>query len=418
VLELVGGEPRRMSDALRSNLGVVSRQLSQFAERVRVEAALRASELRLQLVIEHLSEGVVLAALDGRIVHWNPAALVLHGLTEDDDWRHTLAGLRTRFAFETLDRTPVPVEDWPLSRVFRGEVLHNHELRIHRIDCAWSRVFRFGGSLVTQPDGSQLAVVSFADVTERVQATDELQQLNSELEARVTERTAELEAANRELEAFSYSVAHDLRSPLRAVSAFAEVLVDDHATALVPEAQRLLGLVRNSVQRMGQLIDDLLRFSHLGRRALVRGRIDMTALVRSVADELLQDNQGRVQIQIAELPPSDGDPALVRQIWVNLLSNALKYSRMRDPAVIEIGFEPGVVAPIYFVRDNGIGFPMSFANMLFGVFHRLHTDTEFEGTGVGLAIVHRIVTRHGGQVWAVGAVDHGATFCFTLQGGA
>jgi signal transduction histidine kinase len=416
VLELVGGDPRVASETLRSSLDAVSLQLAQFAERVRAEDALRESELRLLSVIENLSEGVILFTLDGRIVHWNPAAIALHDLTPDDEWRHSLSALGDRFAFESLEGEPVVVHDRPLRRAFRGELLRNHEVRISRTDREWSRVFSYGSALVRQPDGEQLAVLNVTDVTERVRATAALHELNGELERRVVERTAELEAANRELEAFSYSVSHDLRTPLRAVNGFAQILIEDFSEQLAPEGKRLLGVVRDGAQRMGQLIDDLLTFSRLGRQPVNRRAIDMTALVRSVVAELAVGYPG-AEVQIDELPPSDADPALVRQIWVNLVSNALKYSQMRDPAVIQIGSEAGVAAPIYFVRDNGIGFAMTFADMLFKVFQRLHSQDQFEGTGVGLAIVDRIATRHGGRVWGVGAVDHGATFCFTLHRG-
>ena len=414
VFEVSGGEPRSASDALTASLGAVSLQLSQFAERVRAEDALRESELQLLSVIENLSEGVVLCKLDGRILHWNPAALALYGLTPEDEWRHSFATLRERVAFETLDGAPVAEHDRPLIRVFRGEQLHDYEVRLRRTDRSFTRVLSYGCSLVAQPDGTQLAIMNVADITERVRATAELHDLNAELERRVVARTAELQAANRDLEAFSYSVSHDLRTPLRAVNGFAQILLEDFGSELPAEGRRLLGVVSTSAYRMGQLIDDLLTFSRLGRQPVNRSRIDMAALARSVAAEL-SPPYGRAHVRIAELPPCDGDPALVRQIWVNLLANALKYSRMRDPAEIEIGFEVGTTGPLYFVRDNGIGFAMSFAHMLFGVFQRLHGQHEFEGTGVGLAIVHRIVDRHRGRVWALGAVDHGATFCFTLQ---
>ena len=367
-------------------------------------------------VIERLSEGVILYRPDGHVLHWNPAAIALHGLTATDDWRLSLDALTARFAFETLDGARVVEADRPLRRVFRGELLRDLELRILRTDRPWARVFRYGSAVVSAADGGPLVVLHMTDVTERVQATAALHRLNAELERRVAERTAALEAANRELDAFSYSVSHDLRAPARAVGGFAQILVEDFGDVLPEEGRRLVGVVQRAAQRMGELIDDLLEFSRLGRQPVHRRAIDMTALVRGVVAEL-SPAYPTAALRVAELPGCEADPGLVRQIWVNLIANALKYSRMRTPAQIEIAHEPGAAGPIYRVRDNGIGFPMSFAHMLFGVFQRLHPAEQFEGTGVGLAIVHRIVDRHGGRVWGEGVVDGGATFRFTLAGG-
>jgi len=234
----------------------------------------------------------------------------------------------------------------------------------------------------------------------------------AELEARVRSRTAELEAANRELDSFSYSVSHDLRAPLRAVDGYARMLEEDYAGRLDDEGRRLLGVVREASRRMGQLIDDLLAFSKLGRQEPLRQRLDMTALASEVTEELRRDAPATVGMSV--LPPAHADAALLKQVWVNLIGNALKYSGKREGARIEIGGREEQAENVYWVRDNGVGFDMRYADKLFGVFQRLHSAAEFEGTGVGLATVRRIVTRHGGRIWAEGAVDRGATFYFTL----
>ncbi|HEY8521105.1 MAG TPA: ATP-binding protein [Gammaproteobacteria bacterium] len=250
-------------------------------------------------------------------------------------------------------------------------------------------------------------------VLERTQ--EELKTLNAELEHRVAARTAQLEAANKELESFSYSVSHDLRAPLRAVGGFAELLWEDHAADLNAEAQRKLGVIRSEAARMGALIDDLLAFSRLGRKSLQPAELDMAALVDNVFARLRTEAGGeRVELRVGRLPQAYGDRALLEQVWVNLLSNAIKFSSKKEQPVVEVGAISEEHEHVYYVRDNGAGFDPRYKAKLFGVFQRLHDGSEFPGTGVGLALVQRIVLRHGGRVWADGKPDEGATFYFTL----
>jgi signal transduction histidine kinase len=240
-------------------------------------------------------------------------------------------------------------------------------------------------------------------------------QLYADLEKRVEERTAELADLNRELEAFSYSVSHDLRAPLRSIDNFAQVLEEDHGEALGAEGRRCVGVVRKSAASMRKLIDDLLEFSRSGKKSIEPSLVDMGSLAREVLAELTRlESHGPVESRIGELPPAVGDQALLRQVLANLLSNALKYTRGRNPAVVEVGGRRDGLETVYFVRDNGAGFDMEHAGRLFGVFQRLHRVDEFEGTGVGLALVKRIVERHRGRVWGEGRPGEGATFSFAL----
>jgi signal transduction histidine kinase len=255
--------------------------------------------------------------------------------------------------------------------------------------------------------------------------------LNEELEQRVLERTGQLEAANKELEAFSYSVSHDLRAPLRAIDGFSRIVLEEHSAPLSVEGKSLLNLVRDNTRQMSQLVDDLLAFSRLGRLALSKQTVDSGKMVRRCLQEMQAEQQNRhLEIVIGDLPPCQADPTLLKQIWTNLLSNALKYTRKREAGRIEIGAStvprtlPNGEAlgsagrgteTVYFVKDNGAGFDMKYAHKLFGVFQRLHRTTDYDGNGVGLAIVQRIVNRHGGRVWGEAQLNQGATFSFTLE---
>jgi len=268
------------------------------------------------------------------------------------------------------------------------------------------------GKVVLDDAGRPLRVVgTLQDVTERRLADQEIKDLNRELSVRV----ADIAAVNKELEGFSYSVSHDLRAPLRAIGGFSQMLIEDYRDKVDGEGRRYLTVIIDNVKRMGQLIDDLLAFSQAGRKPLQKAEVGIDRMTREVVKELQVLHPDRkIDLKMGDLPPGQGDPAMIRQVLVNLLSNAVKYTRGRDPARIEIGARTDAAETVYHVRDNGVGFEMEYAAKLFGVFQRLHTAKEFEGTGVGLALVQRIIQRHGGRVWGEGRVNQGATFYFTL----
>jgi light-regulated signal transduction histidine kinase (bacteriophytochrome) len=265
-------------------------------------------------------------------------------------------------------------------------------------------------------DEEPATLILLHDVTLRKRARELIEAQNVLLEERVRERTAELLAANAELEAFAYSVSHDLRAPLRHIKGFAQMLEEEAVEHRDASAQTLVGRILRSVDRMRELIDSLLGFSRLGRCPVSRLLVDLGPLVNEVIEELAPETQGRqVEWLVAPLPVIDADPSLLRIVLVNLLSNALKFTRDRDTARIEVfAVEGSHPAPVIAVRDNGIGFAAEDAERLFGVFQRLHSQTEYEGSGVGLATVKRIVAKHGGRVWAEGEMGVSATFFFSL----
>jgi PAS domain S-box-containing protein len=356
------------------------------------------------LLIEQSHEAVIVWDFDHGIIDWNSGSERLYGYGREE----AIGNISYELLHTVL---PIPRDQF-LDRLqkdgfWSGDVIHRTS--------KGREVFSSSRYQVVELDGKRIVLQTNRDITDRKRAENELRDLNETLEKRVAERTQLLEAANRELEAFSYSVSHDLRAPLRAVDGFSRMLIEDYGEKLDAEGMRRLDVIRSSAQNMGNLIDDLLQFSRLSRTSLGTSLLDIGDVAQDVFRELesAQDTSS-AKFSIGDLPDSWGDRPLIRQVFANLFSNAIKYSRYQDRIEVEVGGFCKNGENIYFVRDHGVGFDMKYADKLFGVFQRLHGAEQFEGTGVGLAIVQRIVSRHGGRVWAEAELNKGATFYFSL----
>jgi PAS domain S-box-containing protein len=391
---------------------------AEITERKQVEAALRESERQLSLVYTHVSDIIFYLAVEPdnqfRFLSINPAFLKATGLTES----RVVGKLVTEVIPEpahalVLGSYQEAIRD---KKTVRWEEVSVYPAGTKHGEVSVTPIFDANGHCTN-------LIGTVHDITERKRAEEALRRLNEELEQRVRERTAQLEAINKELEAFSYSVSHDLRAPLRHVAGFVELLQEHAASTLDEAGRRYLKIISEAATRMGVLIDDLLAFSRIGRTDLSRTRVDLEALVGEVIRELQPEAQGRrVVWDVGPLPSVHGDRSMLRLVWVNLLSNALKYTRPRAQAEIALGCLSNDAEHVFYVRDNGVGFDMRYADKLFGVFQRLHRADEFEGTGIGLASVQRIIHRHGGRVCVEATVGGGATFYFSLpkerEGGA
>jgi PAS domain S-box-containing protein len=374
----------------------------------RTEAALRENEIRYRTLVENAPVAVFVNRAD-RIVLANEACLRLFGATAPE---------------QLLGKSPFELFHPDFHPVIRERI---HQLRDldQVVPMIEQKIIRLDGTPVDvevtaapfQDQGVNAIHVVLRDITERKHAEDEIRRLNAELEQRVADRTAQLEAANQELEAFSYSVSHDLRAPLRGIDGWAQALLADFGDKLGEPGRQLLHRQRAASQRMGTLIDDLLQLSRLTRQPLTRQTVGPAALVSRVWEELrpAQPPQ-RAELVVGTLPDCQADPSLLTQVFVNLLGNALKFSGGHAHPRIEVGSQSGPDDEcVFFVKDNGAGFDMRYANKLFGAFQRLHSAHEFPGTGIGLAITQRVIRRHGGRIWAESAVGQGATFFFTLS---
>lgn len=378
-----------------------------ITEKKKIEEDLIESERKFRDLASLLPQVIFETDLDGRITYVNKSAYGEFGYSPED----VEEGINFIQVIVPEDRITA-IKNF--TTIVEGHTVPNAEYRMIRKDGSTLEGLVYSSAIVK--DGKTMGIRGIlVDITKLKQVEGELRRLNEELETRVAVRTADLEVANRELEAFSYSVSHDLRAPLRAIDGFSSILMTEHGSTLDPKVRDLLERIRMNAQKMGQLIDSILNFSRMSRQPLKKERLFPGQIVNEVLDELKPQRERRkVEIRLGTLPPCDGDPALIKQVFMNLISNALKFTRKREHALIEIfsAEKEGTIS--YVVRDNGVGFDMKYANKLFAVFQRLHEEKEYEGTGIGLAIVHRIIQRHGGKVWIESEVEKGTTVYFTL----
>jgi len=380
----------------------------QVRERERAEEARAAGERRNRTLVTAITQVVWVANRRGQFVEEQSGWSRYTGQTRD-----YYRELGWRRAFDQAAQNELELA-W--ARALNEPEAFELELKLwHEASGAYRLVSVRAVPVLSQEDAVDEWIGAVTDIEDQRRNEEALRTLNAELEDRVSARTAQLQAANKELESFSYSVSHDLRAPLRAINGFANLLWEDHKDKLDDEAQRKLSIIRGQADRMGMLIDDLLAFSRLGRKSINPAHLDMAELVANTFERLNGSHESsNAEFRVGKLPGATGDRSLLEQVWSNLLSNAIKFSSREDHPLVEVG---GIVEEsenVYYVRDNGVGFDPRYQEKLFGVFQRLHDESEYPGTGVGLALVHRIITRHGGRVWADSRPGDGATFHFSL----
>jgi len=374
------------------------------------EEALHKSDERFNLAMKASNDGIFDWNLETNDIYYSQSWKKMLGYTDDE--------LPNDFSVWESNTEKKDAEmSWELQQKLISKQIDRFvlEFKMKHKDGHWVDILSKAEAIFDENGKAVRIVGTHTDITERKRAEEEIKQMNEQLELRVNERTAQLEETNKELEAFSYSVSHDLRAPLRHINGYVDLLNERYRNDLPGKAQQYLNNVTDASKQMGTLIDDLLQFSRTGRQEMRWARLDMNVLIKEVLDKVKTETEKReILWDVQHLPKVFGDYALIKQVWINLIDNAVKYSRTKKAAEISIGFRDENKEFVFFIRDNGVGFDMKYAHKLFGVFQRLHSQTEFEGTGIGLANVKRIISKHNGRVWAEAGPDKGATFFFSL----
>ncbi len=367
------------------------------------------NEKKFRTIFNSINDTILIHSLyNGKIIESYLPAEKLYGYTSEE-----LKNIRIQDI--SIDKTPYTQKeamDYIIKTTKEGPQVFEWIAKHRNGDLIWVEV-----SMSYNPDFYKDAIIVVVrDISERKKAENEIKEFYATLEKKVEERTQQLKEANKELESFAYTVSHDLRAPLRAIDGFTRILIEDHTKDLSEDALKVCNTIIRNTKKMGQLIDDLLAFSRVSRNEVNKMPVDMNQIIDTVCNELINDeNKEKYSFQISDLPKAFGDRALIKQVWTNLISNAMKFSSKKEKSFINISCEQTDTENIYSISDNGAGFDDKYADKLFGVFQRLHSNQDYEGTGVGLAIVQRIIQKHGGRIWAKSEIDKGASFYFTLN---
>jgi PAS domain S-box-containing protein len=378
------------------------------------ERAHRETEKQLQVVMENMGEGLVISDLTGQLLQWNPAALKMYGISAATDVLLQIKNLAQMYELSTIEGTVVPVNEWPSTRILRGERLHDLELRVRRFDTDWERIFSYSGAISHYGNDQGLAFLTIQDITERKNVEAALRDAKTNLEREVSERTGQLLAKSKELENFCYSVSHDLRAPLRGIDGYSRLLLEDYYEQLDEEGRGFLRNVRAATKHMTDLIEDLLAYSRLERRGASTTPIELSSFVSDLLDRCHAGSKNVcLTVEVGNCHVSV-DPEGLAIALRNLIDNAIKFSLYSPAPAIEIRAHAADSRCVLSIRDNGIGFDMRFYDKIFEIFQRLHRAEEYPGTGIGLAMVQKAMERMGGRVWAESQVGAGAIFYLDL----